>query len=64
MKNIIVIATHNKGKEAELKEILQIPGIEFSSSSELKLPDVEETGKTERVDVFQEVSQDIRPLSA
>ena len=42
----IVIATHNPGKLAEMRELLAPYGIETVSAGELKLPEPEETGKT------------------
>ena len=42
----IVLATHNQGKIAEMREMLKPLGIAVSSAAELNLPDVEETGST------------------
>ena len=42
----IIFASHNKGKIAEIKEILFPLGIKVLSGEDLELPDVEETGKT------------------
>ena len=42
----IVVATHNPGKLAEMRELLAPYGIETVSAGELKLPEPEETGKT------------------
>lgn len=40
----LVLATHNKGKVAELRQILAGLDIELLSAEEVDLPDVEETG--------------------
>ena len=40
----VVIATHNPGKLAEMRELLAPYGIETLSAGELKLPEPEETG--------------------
>lgn len=40
----LVIATHNPGKLAEMKELLAPHGIEVASAGELDLPEPEETG--------------------
>lgn len=42
----VVIATHNPGKLAEMRELLSPSGIEANSAAELKLPEPDETGKT------------------
>ena len=42
----IILATHNQGKIAEMREMLKPLGIAVSSAAELNLPDVEETGAT------------------
>ena len=42
----VVIATHNPGKLAELRDLLAPYGIEAQSAGELGLPEPEETGKT------------------
>lgn len=42
----IILATHNQGKIAEMREMLKPLGIAVSSAAELNLPDVEETGTT------------------
>lgn len=42
----LVIASHNKGKIAEFRELLSPLGVKIYSSDELNLPDVEETGTT------------------
>lgn len=42
----IIFASHNKGKIAEIKKILQPFGINVLSGEDVNLPDVEETGKT------------------
>ena len=42
----IVIATHNPGKLAELRDLLAPFGIEAVSAAELKLPEPDETGST------------------
>lgn len=42
----IIFASHNKGKIAEIREILSPLGINVLSGEDLELPDVEETGKT------------------
>ena len=41
-----VIATHNGGKLAEMRELLAPYGIEATSAGELRLPEPEETGTT------------------
>jgi len=42
----LVIATHNKGKLAEMRELLALHGVEAVAASELNLPEPEETGTT------------------
>lgn len=42
----IVVATHNKGKLAEIRELLGPHGIDAVSAGELDLPEPEETGET------------------
>ena len=42
----IVIATHNKGKLVEMRDLLGLYGVEAVSASELNLPEPEETGTT------------------
>jgi len=42
----LVIATHNKGKLAEMRELLGRHGVEAVSASELNLPEPDETGMT------------------
>jgi XTP/dITP diphosphohydrolase len=42
----VVIATHNPGKLAEMRDLLTPFGISAQSAGELKLPEPEETGKT------------------
>jgi XTP/dITP diphosphohydrolase len=42
----LVLATHNAGKLAELKELLTPFGLELMSAAELGLPEPEETGTT------------------
>jgi XTP/dITP diphosphohydrolase len=42
----LVIATHNPGKLAEMRELLAPYGIDAVSAAELNLPEPEETGKT------------------
>ena len=42
----LVIATHNKGKLAEMRELLGLHGVEAVSASDLNLPEPEETGTT------------------
>jgi XTP/dITP diphosphohydrolase len=42
----LVIATHNPGKLAEMRELLAPYGIEASSAADLKLSEPKETGKT------------------
>jgi len=44
--NKLVIASHNKGKIAEIRDMLSQFEIEVYSAAELNLPDVEETGTT------------------
>ena len=40
----LVIATHNKGKLAEMRELLARHGVEAVAAADLKLPEPEETG--------------------
>jgi XTP/dITP diphosphohydrolase len=40
----IVIATHNPGKLAEMRDLLALYGVEAVSAGELKLPEPDETG--------------------
>lgn len=42
----IIFASHNKGKIAEIKQILNSFNIKVISSDDIELPDVEETGTT------------------
>src|SRR5205085_3368619 len=42
----LVIATHNKGKLVEMRELLACYGVEAVAASELNLPEPEETGTT------------------
>ena len=42
----LIFASHNKGKIAEIKQILTPFGIGVKSSDEIDFPDVEETGTT------------------
>lgn len=42
----IILATHNQGKIAEMREMLKPLGIAVHSAADLNLPDVEETGST------------------
>src|SRR3954467_4201923 len=42
----LVIATHNKGKLVEMRELLALHGIGVVSADELKLPEPKETGAT------------------
>jgi XTP/dITP diphosphohydrolase len=42
----LILATHNKGKVAELAELMQPLGYEVISAGELGLPEPEETGNT------------------
>ena len=42
----IVVATHNQGKLAEIRDLLAPHGIEAVSAGELGLPEPEETGET------------------
>jgi XTP/dITP diphosphohydrolase len=44
----LVIATHNRGKLAEMRELLAPYGIDATSAGELGLPEPEETGKSFR----------------
>ena len=45
----LVIATHNPGKLAEMRDLLAIYGVEAISAGELGLPEPAETGETFRV---------------
>lgn len=42
----LIFASHNKGKIAEIKQILSPLGLKIISSDEIDLPDIEETGTT------------------
>lgn len=42
----VIIATHNSGKLAEMRELLAPYGIELASAGELNLPEPDETGDT------------------
>ena len=42
----LVIATHNKGKLAEMRDLLACHGVEAVAASDLNLPEPEETGTT------------------
>ena len=42
----IIFASHNKGKIAEIRQILEPLNIKVLSSDDIELPDVEETGAT------------------
>jgi XTP/dITP diphosphohydrolase len=42
----LVIATHNKGKLVEMRELLGLYGVEAVAASDLHLPEPEETGTT------------------
>ena len=42
----LVIASHNKGKVSEFRDLLAPMGIELVSAGELELPEPEETGET------------------
>src|SRR6185436_4998364 len=44
----LVIATHNPGKLAEMRDLLAAYGVEAVSAGELGLPEPAETGKTFR----------------
>src|SRR5437763_16225161 len=44
----LVIATHNPGKLAEMRELLGVYGIAAISAGELGLPEADETGKSFR----------------
>jgi len=44
----LVIATHNPGKLAEMRDLLAIYGIDAISAGDLRLPEPEETGTTFR----------------
>lgn len=46
MLSELVIASHNKGKIAEFKNMLEPLGVTIYSADDLNLPDVEETGCT------------------
>jgi XTP/dITP diphosphohydrolase len=42
----LVIATHNKGKLVEMRDLLKRYGVEAVSAEELNLPEPEETGRS------------------
>ena len=42
----LIFASHNKGKIAELKQILEPFGVIVKTTEDIELPDVEETGET------------------
>lgn len=42
----VIFASHNKGKIQEIKNILEPLGVQIISSSDIEIPDVEETGVT------------------
>lgn len=42
----LVLASHNQGKIDELSQMLALYGVKILSATDLKLPDVEETGET------------------
>ena len=42
----LIFASHNKGKIAELKQILEPFGVKVKTTEDIELPDVEETGET------------------
>ena len=44
----LVIATHNPGKLAEMRELLAVHGVNAVSAGELGLPEPEESGATFR----------------
>ena len=44
----LVIATHNPGKLAEMRELLAVYGVDAISAGDLKLPEPEESGTTFR----------------
>ncbi|MEO1042684.1 MAG: RdgB/HAM1 family non-canonical purine NTP pyrophosphatase [Pseudomonadota bacterium] len=44
--NLLVLATRNEGKVAEMKRLLEGQGISVTSAAALDLPEVEETGTT------------------
>src|SRR5262245_59674595 len=44
----LVIATHNPGKLAEMRDLLSVHGVEATSAGELGLPEPDETGTTFR----------------
>src|ERR1700748_2054428 len=44
----LVIATHNPGKLAEMRDLLSVYGVEAVSAGELGLPEPDETGTTFR----------------
>jgi len=44
--NILVLATRNEGKVAEMKRLLDGRGIDVTSAAALNLPEVDETGTT------------------
>jgi XTP/dITP diphosphohydrolase len=46
LTGVVVIATHNPGKLAEMRELLAPYGIDTQSAAELGLPEPEETGQS------------------
>jgi len=48
----LVIATHNSGKLAEMRDLLSLYGVEATSAGELGLPEPEETGTTFRANAL------------
>jgi len=46
LQGSVIIATHNPGKLAEMRELLSPYGVAAQSAAELKLAEPEETGKT------------------
>jgi XTP/dITP diphosphohydrolase len=48
----LVIATHNPGKLAEMRDLLSIYGVEATSAGELGLPEPEETGTSFRANAL------------
>jgi XTP/dITP diphosphohydrolase len=59
----LVIATHNPGKLAEMRELLAPHGVEAISAGELSLGEPEETGETFRANAQIKAVAAARPAS-